>query len=229
MMNSGRHPRGELAAFVLGSLDPTEEAEVRRHVEECRGCRAELSQLTNVRSALSAVPAEAWPSPPRPSDVTLMQLLRRLRQERRQSRRRLIATSIVAGVAAAAVVALAVIIGVRGMTHSDVASPQLPPIAGQERTWELTGTQPGTHVTGEATVVGASWGSRIYLELHGVPAGERCRLVVYDDSGKRWTAGSWTVTHGSEFYWSGAVAIPGNHIARVAVVTTAGQRLLRLA
>jgi hypothetical protein len=68
----------------------------------------------------------------------------------------------------------------------------------------------------------------MYLELHGVPAGEQCRLVVYDDTGNSWTAGSWTVTHASEFYWSGGVAISGNRIAKVAVVTSQGNRLLSL-
>jgi Putative zinc-finger len=226
-MSMGSHPREELAAIALGAIEPTDEAEVRQHLKVCPSCVEALNQLRGIRTALTAVPDEAWPSPPRPSDVTLMQLLRRLRRERQRTRRRLIGTAIASGAAAAAVVALAVVLSLFGSRTTE-ATPEVPQVAPQARTWQFRGTDAATDVTGAATVVNASWGSKIYLELHGVPRGDQCRLVVYDDSGNRWAAGSWTVTPGSEFYWSGGVAVPGNRIAKVAVVTTHGQHLLSM-
>ncbi len=48
------HPN--LAAFVLGGLEPEEAAMVRRHLASCSSCRNELRELEKVNSALQATP-----------------------------------------------------------------------------------------------------------------------------------------------------------------------------
>jgi len=50
-----------LAAFVLGGLEPEEEAEVRRHLASCPSCRNELWELQKVNRALEAAPPSADP------------------------------------------------------------------------------------------------------------------------------------------------------------------------
>ena len=53
------HPN--LAAFVLGSLEAEEAAEVRHHLDSCPGCQSELEELRKVNRALEAAPLPAAP------------------------------------------------------------------------------------------------------------------------------------------------------------------------
>ena len=53
------HPN--LAAFVLGGLEPEEAVEVQRHLAFCPGCRRELEELRKVNRALEAAPPPADP------------------------------------------------------------------------------------------------------------------------------------------------------------------------
>jgi len=53
------HPN--LAAFVLGGLEPEEAAAVRRHLASCPDCRNELRELEEVNRALEAGPPPADP------------------------------------------------------------------------------------------------------------------------------------------------------------------------
>ena len=59
-MNSADvHPN--LAAFVLGALEPGEAAEIRHHLDSCPDCRSELEELRSVNRALDAAPPPAAP------------------------------------------------------------------------------------------------------------------------------------------------------------------------
>ena len=69
------HPN--LAAFVLGGLEPEEAAEVKRHLASCPGCRRELEELRKVNRALEAAPPPVDP-PSHLKDV----ILSRVRVER---------------------------------------------------------------------------------------------------------------------------------------------------
>jgi hypothetical protein len=53
------HPN--LAAFVLGGLEPEEAVEVRRHLASCPGCQDEVRELQKVNRALEATPPPAVP------------------------------------------------------------------------------------------------------------------------------------------------------------------------
>jgi anti-sigma-K factor RskA len=53
------HPN--LAAFVLGGLEPEEAAEVRRHLASCPRCQDEVRELRKVNRALEAAPPPADP------------------------------------------------------------------------------------------------------------------------------------------------------------------------
>lgn len=68
------HPN--LAAFVLGGLEPEETAEVRRHLATCPGCRRELEELRKVNRAL-----EAAPPPEDPPGQLKDEILSRVRAE----------------------------------------------------------------------------------------------------------------------------------------------------
>ena len=53
--------RPNLAAFVLGGLEPEEAAEVQRHLAFCPGCQDEVRELRKVNRALEAAPPPAVP------------------------------------------------------------------------------------------------------------------------------------------------------------------------
>ena len=52
-----------LAAFVLGGLEPEEAAEVRSHLASCPSCHDEVRELQKVNRALEATPPHADPLP----------------------------------------------------------------------------------------------------------------------------------------------------------------------
>jgi anti-sigma-K factor RskA len=53
------HPN--LAAFVLGGLEPEEAVEIQRHIASCADCQSELHALRSVNRALDAAPPPAAP------------------------------------------------------------------------------------------------------------------------------------------------------------------------
>jgi len=72
------HPN--LAAFVLGGLEPEETAEIQRHIASCTDCQSELQELRKVNRALDAAPPPAVP----PSYLK-GEILSRVRAERLSS------------------------------------------------------------------------------------------------------------------------------------------------
>lgn len=61
-MKNHQEIRGLLSALAGGDLPPAEEATVRRHLEACPACRAELAQLEAVVQALRTTPELEPPS-----------------------------------------------------------------------------------------------------------------------------------------------------------------------
>jgi anti-sigma-K factor RskA len=159
-----------LPAFVLGGMEPEEEAEIRRHLATCPVCRDELEEFSKVNRALQAAPPPAEP----PGHLK-EEILARVRAEqlslsdeaapsvsaRYRSRYSRLA---IAGVAAAALVAMVAIGIVFG-------SPDEPPVA----TIELIPTP------GEANALEGYWG---VAELHPQPSGNQqveLRLINFEE------------------------------------------------
>jgi Putative zinc-finger len=60
-MNNETHPwREDLGPYLLGALEAEEAERMRRHLEECAGCRAEYVELAPVVSLMATIPAEAF-------------------------------------------------------------------------------------------------------------------------------------------------------------------------
>ena len=134
-----------LAAFVLGGMDPEEAAEIRRHLATCPSCRNELEELEKVNRALQAAPPPEMP-PGHLKDGILSQV--RAEQPSASDEELAFAgedrfkylRSVIVGVAAAAVaavVALGIIFALR--EEPAVATIQLVPTpdeaAGLEGYW----------------------------------------------------------------------------------------------
>ncbi|MGH2492475.1 MAG: anti-sigma factor domain-containing protein [Candidatus Limnocylindria bacterium] len=76
------HPRDDLAALALGTLDPDEARAVRAHLEGCEACRAELRALDEAAFAIAATAERDVPAGLR---STIVERARREGTQRRAS------------------------------------------------------------------------------------------------------------------------------------------------
>jgi anti-sigma-K factor RskA len=152
------HPN--LAAFVLGGLEPEEAAEIRHHLATCTDCRRELEELRKVNRALEAAPPPEVP-PSHLKDVILSQVRAEQRSTSTEeqsydseegtsstSTRRKNLRIILSSAAAAAIVAIVVLGGFFGSLREEppVATIQLVPTpeeaAGLEGYWGVAEIRP---------------------------------------------------------------------------------------
>ncbi|MEV7543697.1 zf-HC2 domain-containing protein [Streptomyces sp. NPDC089915] len=198
-MNAPRHEEELLGPYVLGVLDQEDVRRVEEHVGDCVGCREEVAALREMESALGEVPEEAFlDGPPQGGDLLLQRTLRQVRGEQAARARW---RGAVAGLAAAASLAAVFWAGARlgGDAGSAEALPppppssSAPPSAPPAGTRVASATDPGTGARMTVQVTPAAKWVRVRAAVTGVPAGERCRLVVVSRDGTRSTAGGWVV------------------------------------
>jgi anti-sigma factor ChrR (cupin superfamily) len=216
------HDREELGAHVLGLLDAASARAVDAHIAVCGPCRQEWEELRVMAELLDEVPPEALLEGPPDGDLVLQRTLRQMRAETRAARRR----RLVGGVAAAAV-ALAVVLG-GGILVGRATAPSVlaqPPAPGAT---VLTGTGPGGAEL-IATVTPAAGWVRLTATVDGVPAGQRCRLVVVAQNGTRAVAGSWLVSPAGEHDGTtlhGSAIVAPDQVAAVLVENEAGREFV---
>jgi anti-sigma factor RsiW len=227
MSTREQHQSQFLGAYVLGALDEREARAVEDHVASCPECRTELDELTALKDVLGEVPPEAFLDGP-PDDGALL-LQRTLRQVRTEKSSGGLSRTLV--VAAASVVAVAVALGGGVLIGKGTGTPQtvaLPPpttapTAIVPGTKVISGTDGGTRLT--ASVIPAAGWVRVNVSVVGLPAGQKCKLVVTSKSGQTEVAGSWLVTaKGSKSGTNldGAALIAPDQVASVAVQNFAG-------
>jgi hypothetical protein len=168
-----------IGGYVLGALDPAEEAAMRRHLEECEDCRREYEALAGIPALLDRiVPADV--PPPEPSPALEEAVLDRVASERSRAVRRPRLTwppkLALAGAVAVVVVAVAVALLVRD------------PADGAAYAWGKLAGVPGAH--GSFTVQEVPVGTQVDLEVDGL-GGRRGRAYevwcVRTDG--RWVSG----------------------------------------
>jgi hypothetical protein len=199
-----------LGAYVVGALDPRERADVEGHLGVCPECRDELAWFAPLPGLMSRLSVEeVLAGPPAVDDALLERVLRAAARERRvATHRRWLA-------AAAAVVVLA------GGTTAGVAG------------WRAAHTTHWQQVAASADGVRmavdlepGSSGTSLQLWLHGVPAGERCRLVAVAADGTRDVAGSWVANYEGDATITGTTSIPRQRLQRLEIVTYDGRTLV---
>ncbi|KAK1177408.1 zf-HC2 domain-containing protein [Streptomyces sp. NBS 14/10] len=231
-MSIQQHDNSELlGAYVLGALDEQEVRAIDEHVASCRRCRDELDGLREMESALGEVPPEAFlDGPPDGGDLLLQRTLRQARGEREgMERRQRVVLAAVAAVAAAAVLGGGVLIGrhtggqpteIAERPPTSTSAPATPPAG--TKVASVTSAATGSRMTVRVTPA-ADW-VRINASVKGIPAGERCRLVVVSEDGSREVAGSWLVSgekKGANL--DGSAAVPAGQIAKVVVENDKGK------
>lgn len=197
----------EVGAYVLGALDPVERADFERHLSTCAPCGDELSGLAGLPGLLGRLtPAEAEESAFPPPTRLLDGMLARA-GHRRDRRRRLLAT-------AAAVVIIA-------GAGAGIAATQ-----GGDHATRLTATS--GPVTAHATVHAAAAGINVDLQLDGVPAGLRCRLVVVGADGTQIGAGSWYASYDGKAGVEETAAIARDQVTSLRIETLTGTLLVAI-
>ncbi|TQJ05492.1 anti-sigma factor family protein [Amycolatopsis cihanbeyliensis] len=218
-MTGNGHQAPLLGAYALGTLDTAEARAVQQHLASCPNCRAELDGLMEVRDMMGELPAEALlHGPPESSELVLGRTLRQVRTEAVAGRNRgRVLTGVAAVIVVGIVLAAGFLVGQNSTGTTNVAQP--PPVTGTalpEGTRVISGDDPRTGARMTARVTPAAGWVRVNASVSGIPAGERCLLLVVDEEGDRRIAGSWVVSD------KGAVegtTLDGSAIVRPAEVT----------
>jgi Putative zinc-finger len=204
-----------VGAYILGTLEPGERDEVARHLETCLRCqtaRDEFAALPGLLSRVTSAEVEAATAAPpaeTPGELAFRRLAAAASRDRRTRRRR-----AVLGAAAG----LLLVIFAAGAV---VAWPSQAPTVS---TWQASHGA----VRAKVSIQAADTGSRLRLQLNGVPSGERCRLVAVSSNGQREVAGTWTATYAGTAEVSGSAGWAPADVSRVVVETLDGHNLVTI-
>jgi predicted anti-sigma-YlaC factor YlaD len=199
-----------LGAYLVGSLDSRERAEVEAHLGTCQQCRDELGKLAPLPGLMSRISLdEAVSGPPPVDDAMLERLLVAASTERSVARHR----RWLAGAAAAVVLVGTPLAGV-AVYHSATATHWHTAVASAGRLHMRVAMAP------------ASNGTALTLSLSGVNPEEHCELVAVSDSGATEVAGSWVATYSGTAVIRGTTAIRYKHLKTLLIRTYAGKTLV---
>jgi putative zinc finger protein len=223
-------------AYVLGALSPAERRAFEDHLPGCAACTRAVGELAGLPGLLAHVDAETVASPevdePVP-DTLLPTLLHRVRRERRRR------TLAVAGIAAAAVLAVGgATVAVTGVPGNDSpppsasAGPSAAAPVGEPM--QPIGTPP---VSANLALASVPWGTRLDLTCTYGVAGEKYThhgsegytLVVHTRDGRVEQVASWRPLPGRTMRLAGATSARRSEIASVEVRTMEGEPVLELA
>jgi anti-sigma factor RsiW len=184
-----RHVAGDLGVYLAGAMGRREAWGVEQHLAVCGWCTNELRELREVTALFNGMPPELLlDGPPDGSDLLLRRTVRQVRKEAGRRRR-------VVGVAAAVLVGAVGVGG--GFIYGQQA--QAPTVAAaQVVTPETTAgamngsaVDPKTGAQAAVTVIPTAGYVRLSASINGIPAGERCRMLVVAKDGSREVAFSW--------------------------------------
>jgi anti-sigma factor RsiW len=224
-----------LGAYVLGTIDPAEQALVDAHLDGCDACLAEMAELADLPALLALVPAEeamreamkAVAEPPAPALATVYDLSAARRQRRWLAR-------------AGAVAAAAVVIGAASFGGVKLAaSPAGPsaPVAGLDPhdivgvptgAWQ-TGYVSSGGVTGTVAYRSMGWGTQLAAKIAGLPHNTQCQLWVVEGNGTRIQAASWDTDADEGTVWYPASAQVPPTAIKSFVITITGRQPVTIA
>lgn len=223
--HGGAHDPEELGAHALGLLDAAQSRAVEEHLAGCPACRREWEELRGMVELLDDVPPEAFLEGPPDADLMLQRAVRQVRTEAAAGRRR--RRFLLSGAAAAGI---AIVLGSGVLIGRESAPPaQAPPaVVAAPNAMQLSGDgDPGIAMT--ATLTPAAGWVRVTTTVQGIPAGERCYIVVVARDGTREIAGSWLVPQTG---WrdgltlDGSALVPLDQVSEVVVENDEGRQFV---
>jgi hypothetical protein len=188
----------DVGAYVLGILDPPEQAAFQKHFANCARCRAEYRELADLPRLLEQIKPEIEPAP---SMQALDGALAEIAASRKGRRRNLWLAAAAAGVL---LVSLPIAVLQQAddgsgpsteaggqtttKTHQEPTTGDLTAVAGART---LTGTDRDTGATAILTVDGDSEATTVDLQLFAVSGPASGKLVAIARDGSRTEVTPW--------------------------------------
>lgn len=189
----------DVGAYVLGILDPPEQAAFQKHFANCAHCRAEYRELADLPRLLEQIKPEIEPAP---SMQALDGALAEIAASRKGRRRNLWLAAAAAGVL---LVSLPIAVLQQAedgsapsneaggqqtttRTHQEPSTAELTAVAGART---LTGTDRDTGATAILTVDGDSEATTVDLQLFAVSGPASGKLVAIARDGSRTEVTPW--------------------------------------
>ena len=223
----------DAAAYVLGSLSPTERLEFERQLPGCEECTRAVRELAGIPGLLGRVEPEVLE--PAPVELPVPDtLLPTLSREVRTARRRRAAV-----IAAAAAAAVAVLVPVSvSLVGDDAGSPPDAAPTSSEPAVEAEDMYPVGRVPVEAslTMESVTWGTRLGLTCRydrdstgrNLPPEMHYTVVVRTRDGYTEEVGSWRSVSGKTMEIMTATSTPREDIYAVQVRAPSGRVVLQL-
>lgn len=223
----------DAAAYVLGSLSPTDRLDFERQLPDCPDCTRAVRELAGIPGLLGRVEASVLEPPPavEPVPDTLLPTLSR---EVRSARRR---RAVVAAGAAAAAVAVLVPVSL-SLLGADEAAPQGAPSSSSEPSPVAHDMYPMGRVPVEAslTMESVTWGTRLGLTCRydrdamgeRLPPEMHYTVFVKTRDGYTERVGSWRSVSGKTMEITTATSTPREDIYAVQVRAPSGRVVLQL-
>jgi anti-sigma factor RsiW len=205
--------RTDLGAYLVGSLDPAERAEVGQHLDTCIDCLSDMAELAPLPGVLGRIDAaEARDRLLTPSPDLLSRALAAVDEHEQKERRRLLRWKVTA--AAAAVVA--------------VLAGALPQLITKSAEGTPMAVMTGVTAAGMGSMHQRAWGTAVHLELTGLPPAAGYRAYATARDGHTEVAANWGASPDGRATVVGTTAIPRNELASIQIRTVDGRPLLTL-
>jgi hypothetical protein len=216
------------AAYVLGSLSPSDRREFEAHLGVCPFCNQSVSELSGMPALLSKLDGDtvaAMSADARDIEPATPNLLPSLLGEVRQHRRRVRLVTWTSGAAAAVLLAVGLFVGV--WAHHPASAPPQAGVAAVQM--DQVGT---TALASTVALSSRQWGTYIDLDcvcLAPVTAHhDRLAMVVVGRDGSHTQLATWIADPGHTAKLAGSTSTPVDQISQVQVVSADnGQVLLQ--
>lgn len=212
------HVRQLLGAFVLGHLEPREDAGVRAHLDGCAVCRQETAELAPVAGLLSLADPARLGVQAEPPRAMLDQVLTRIEAER-DARDRARRRSIVSRLGAVAAV-LALVLVVSQLVVQEPEAPRGQVVA-------LRASEVG--LLGEAVIHEDTRSTWVELNTSGLSTGETYAVWFEETgTGERSPLGTFVGVEG-DLYISLYSPLPRDRVASIGVSAEDGSTVMQAA
>jgi hypothetical protein len=225
------HDRGQLGAYAIGALDPTEARMVHEHLAGCPDCQREVNELMMIRRALDQVPPEAFlDGPPEGGDLLLRRTLRRVAVEAPAPPAPRSRVGLYVAAAAAVVVALGggIVLGRQTAPDTQVADPLFTVATVPSNARLAEGSDPDTGASMNVAIEPKKGWVWVHATAKGLPEGEPCEMYVISTEGDKELAGSWLVSAegAKNSRLEGMALIAPDHVKAIEIQTRAGQQIV---
>jgi hypothetical protein len=204
--------REDIGAYLLGGLPEERRTALLAHLDGCPACRAELSELAEVARVMPAADPLRNRGRQVPSNQLVDSILGAISTERRGRRMRLARRATAVAVAAA-------VLAIGAVTVSTLREDPT------RATIELAGEADGAESTAQLEYLPG--GTRIDLDVDGLPVQETYFVWLEDSEGERVAAGSfWTPEEGERIELKLTAALSLRRCAGIGVSDSGGETVL---